>query len=186
MFLKCEVRTRFDLLKPKPESHVLERQSQQKFDHDKHLQSRQFFLGQSVMAKNPRPGPNWIPVVIVERLGPLSYLVETGDNELWRRHVDMLKSCAARGDSTSNTQSEVDYGVSSPVSQAASSETTSATPPAVEATPPVAEATTPRTSSSDIDQSNTTSGTDVTTHPESAKSVPTRSYPNRARNPPDY
>ena len=42
------------------------------------------------MAKNLRPGPKWIPAVIVERLGPLSYLVETNDYDLWRRHVDLL------------------------------------------------------------------------------------------------
>ena len=46
------------------------------------------------MAKNLRPGPNWIPAVVVERLGPLSYLVETEDRELWRRHVDLLKELA--------------------------------------------------------------------------------------------
>ena len=32
------------------------------------------------MAKNLRPGPNWIQAVVVERLGPLSYFVETRDN----------------------------------------------------------------------------------------------------------
>ena len=63
-------------------------------DHDSHAQGRQFFPGQTVMAKNLRPGPNWIPAVVVERLGPLSYLVETEDRELWRRHVDLLKELA--------------------------------------------------------------------------------------------
>ena len=43
------------------------------------------------MAKNFRPGPNWLPATVVERLGPLSYLVETTDEQLWRRHVDHLK-----------------------------------------------------------------------------------------------
>ena len=43
------------------------------------------------MAKNLRPGPNWIPAVIEQRLGPLSYLVKTQDDQKWRRHVDRLK-----------------------------------------------------------------------------------------------
>ena len=94
LFLKREIRTRFDLLKPNQEARVLEKQSQQKADHDSHAQGRQFFPSQTVMAKNLRPGPNWIPAVVVERLGPLSYLVETEDRELWRRHVDLLKELA--------------------------------------------------------------------------------------------
>ena len=44
------------------------------------------------MAKNLRPGPKWIPAVIVERLGPLSYLVESNDCDLWRHHVKELSS----------------------------------------------------------------------------------------------
>ena len=46
---------------------------QQKTDHDRHARMRQFSIGQRVMAKNLRPGPDWIPAIIVERLGPLSY-----------------------------------------------------------------------------------------------------------------
>lgn len=42
------------------------------------------------MAKDLGPGPAWIPAVLVERLGPLSYLVETEVHDLWRRHVDHI------------------------------------------------------------------------------------------------
>ena len=94
LFLNRELRTRFDLLKPSQEGRVMEKQSQQKTDHDNHAKERTFFLGQSVMAKNLRPGPAWIPAVVVERLGPLSYLVETEDRDLWQRHVDHLKELA--------------------------------------------------------------------------------------------
>ena len=94
LFLKREIRTRFDHLKLNQEARVLEKQSQQKADHDSHVQGCQFFTGQTVMAKNLRQGPNWIPAVVVERLGPLSYLVETEDRELWRHHVDLLKELA--------------------------------------------------------------------------------------------
>jgi hypothetical protein len=96
LFLKREVRTRFDLLKPDGQSHVMEKQSQQKADHDKHSRTRQFSVGDLVMAKNLRPGADWIPATIVARLGPLSYLVETTDKLLWRRHVDHLKERTIR------------------------------------------------------------------------------------------
>jgi len=64
------------------------------------------------MAKNLRSGPTWIPAVVVERLGPLSYLVETEDHDLWRRHVDLLKELVAseQSPSTSTSQPEVGYG----------------------------------------------------------------------------
>ena len=39
--------------------------------------------GQSVMAL----GPNWVPAVIIERLGPLTYLVERTDHSLWKRQI---------------------------------------------------------------------------------------------------
>lgn len=91
LFLKREVRTRFDLLMPNEEAVVMEKQSQQKNDHDKHARNRQFSVGDLVMAKNLRPGPNWLPAIIVARLGPLSYLVETEDKQMWRRHVDHIK-----------------------------------------------------------------------------------------------
>ena len=43
------------------------------------------------MARNPRSGANYLPEVVVQRLGPLSFLVEVGDGIVWRRHVDHLK-----------------------------------------------------------------------------------------------
>ena len=39
------------------------------------------------MIKNLRPGPDWVSGIIVERLGPVSYLVETSQRLLWKRHV---------------------------------------------------------------------------------------------------
>ena len=82
LFLKREVRTRLDLLRPNSEAHVFEKQSQQKADHDKHARAQQFSVGDPVMMKNSRPGPDWLLAIIVSRLGPLAYLVETSDHQL--------------------------------------------------------------------------------------------------------
>ena len=43
------------------------------------------------MARNLRPGPDWIPAVVTEILGPVTYLVRVGDHT-WKRHADQLKS----------------------------------------------------------------------------------------------
>ena len=59
--------------------------------HDSRSQDREWFIGQRVMVRNLRSGFDWVPGVIVERLGPVSYLVETEGQKLWKRHVDQLK-----------------------------------------------------------------------------------------------
>ena len=43
------------------------------------------------MARNKRPGNKWIPGVIRKQLGPLTFLVETNQGILWKRHIDHLQ-----------------------------------------------------------------------------------------------
>ena len=89
-----KIRTRLDLLRPDGERHVSSKQAQQKADHDKHARSRELHTGQSVMARNLRPGVPWVPGVIVEQLGPLTYRVQVEGGLLWRRHLDHLRTCS--------------------------------------------------------------------------------------------
>ena len=51
-------------------------------NHDLHAKKRGWFVGQSVMARNMQPGPNWVTVTILEVLGPVTYLVETETREI--------------------------------------------------------------------------------------------------------
>ena len=81
LFLRRHMRTRFDMMRPDPAVTVNQQQSRQKA-HDRRAHCREFLVRQSVMVRNLRPGPGWIPGVIVERLGPVSYLVETSDHLL--------------------------------------------------------------------------------------------------------
>ena len=37
-----------------------------------------------------RPGPKWLPAIIIERLGPLTYLVDVNGNS-WKHHIDHLR-----------------------------------------------------------------------------------------------
>ena len=75
---------------PDVHNQVTKQQARQKTAHDKQSNSREFFIGQQVMAKNMRPGPTWLPAVIIEKLGPLTYLVEV-DGKSWKRHIDHLR-----------------------------------------------------------------------------------------------
>ena len=91
LFLQRELRTRFDLLRPHPGAQVSMKQSRQKQDHDRHAKQRTFAVGDLVFARNFHAGPNWIPATVVARQGPLSYLLEISEGEIWRRHVEHVK-----------------------------------------------------------------------------------------------
>ena len=73
LFLKRKLRTRFYLIKPDVTKSVCAQQAKQKSNHDRHSQGREYFVGQNVQAHNFREGPCWVPGVIVERLGSLTY-----------------------------------------------------------------------------------------------------------------
>ena len=42
------------------------------------------------MVWNIQPGQAWVPGTVVERQGPLSYLVQVYDGGVWKRHLDHL------------------------------------------------------------------------------------------------
>ena len=91
LFLQRKIHTRFDLLKPDLESLVNAKQSDQKKYHDSHSQLRQFSSSQLVMAKDFRAQNKWIPGVIVDSSGPVSYNIELQDGKVIKRHVDHLR-----------------------------------------------------------------------------------------------
>ena len=113
LFLMREVRTRFDLLRPDINRNVALRQAQQKFQHDSHAHNRELFVGQRVMVRNLRPGDKWVPGTIIERTGPLSYLVQVSGGQTWKRHIDHLRqmfdSPKEEDNFTSNKESLMRY-----------------------------------------------------------------------------
>ena len=95
LFIGHTLRTRLDLLRPTCDRVVDGRQARQKTDHDRRARSRELHVGQQVMARNLRQGVPWVAGVIVERLSPLTYLVQVDTGQLWKRHLDHLR---VRGD----------------------------------------------------------------------------------------
>ena len=71
------------------------KEAQQKFGHDNHAHPRQLENSQNVMARNFRPGPDWVPGVVEGKCGPLSYVVKVGNGQIWKRHIDHIQQCAA-------------------------------------------------------------------------------------------
>ena len=78
LLLGRQPRTRLDLLRPNTAARVEGRQLAQK-EHDSKSRSRLFEKGDHVMVKNQSAGPKWLPGVIVERSGPVSFHVQLED-----------------------------------------------------------------------------------------------------------
>ena len=176
LFLRRKLRTRFDLLKPNCEKRVLEKQAKQKKKHDKQTKGREWHVGQSVMARNLRPSPNWIPGVIIERAGPLSYVIKIEDKQIWRRHVDKLKDLGDRVETDNSADdSELTYPLAIPLATTVQNDKVTETvgntdpveQPQVELVQP--EDASPDTSQLSMDESL----------------VPMSHYPTRVRKPPD-
>ena len=83
-----------DLLRPdsQVQTRVSEKQGSQKLDHDRRSVQREYRVGETIMARNYRDGPKWMEGVVVERKGPLSYVVQVNHGMLWRRHIDQLRN----------------------------------------------------------------------------------------------
>ncbi len=60
------------------------------------------------MVRNLRPGLDWISGVIIERLGPVTYLVDVNNGQVWKRHADQLKSLSEKSCSSEETTSDFD------------------------------------------------------------------------------
>ena len=91
LFLHRSLRTRLDLLRPELGVAVSQKQAEQKKYHDLHSRNRNFFTGERVLVRNMRNDPRWLLGTIVERRGPLSYLVQVANGVVWKRHVDHLR-----------------------------------------------------------------------------------------------
>ena len=92
MLMGIKLRCTLDLIHPDLKKKVEAKQTSQKAYHDKHAREHNFVAGEPIYTKNYGYGPKWIPGLIHETTGPVSYTVLLGDGKLVRRHVDQLFS----------------------------------------------------------------------------------------------
>ena len=71
-----KVRTHFDHLHPDEAKAVEEQQLKQKVYHDRHAKDRQVNVGDPVYMTNFSSGPCWLPGVVVNKSGPVSFIVK--------------------------------------------------------------------------------------------------------------
>ena len=55
------------------------------------VENKNYLFGLREMAKNYTVGPRLLPGMIIERNGPLSYLIKVSGGKLWRGHIDQLR-----------------------------------------------------------------------------------------------
>ena len=91
LLLGRKVRTRLDLLKPNVASRVEAQQSKQKEAHDGQARVRNFDVGDTVYARNFRPGDAWLPGEIVALSGPVSCRIKLTAGQVVRRHQDQIR-----------------------------------------------------------------------------------------------
>ena len=124
LFLGRRLRTRFDLLRPNRDRRVNNKQAAQKARHDYHAGYRELEVDQKVMARNWRPGPEWVPGEIVERLGPLTFKILTQAGQLWKRHIDHLRELGEVSEMPTETTDHEQEDIDSPSLRNTATETT--------------------------------------------------------------
>lgn len=88
LFMGRSLRTRLDILRPDSAAQVLEKQAQQKEQHDAHACERKLGIGQAVMARALSGSTRWLSGVVTQQIGPLTYLIQLSGGTVWRRHID--------------------------------------------------------------------------------------------------
>ena len=94
------LRSRLDLLLPNVQTRVVSKQIQQKANHDLHSKTR----GDTVYTRNYSDGSKWIPGVITEITGPVSYKVTLADGKILKRHLDQIRTCYVNTPITEDTE----------------------------------------------------------------------------------
>ena len=92
LFLQRQLWTQFHLLQPDCKQKVNEKQAEQVASHNQHAKKRNFVIGQEVVARSLLPGLKWVLGVIIQQLGPLTFLVQVESGATWRRHIDHLRA----------------------------------------------------------------------------------------------
>ena len=82
LFLKRQLRTRLDLLRPDIQATVHDTQDQQKKYHDTRTKPRYLSIGTPVMAKNFTSNPKWWSGMVIAYVAPLTYLVQLQDGRI--------------------------------------------------------------------------------------------------------
>lgn len=88
MFLKRQLQTRLDLLKPSLERKITDQQDQQKSYHDAHSKDQEFVIGETVLAQNLHGELQLLKVT-----GAQSQIKRVCNQMLYWEFIDMADFC---------------------------------------------------------------------------------------------
>ena len=91
LFLGRHLRTRFDFLRKHPKEVVRTNQAEQKQIFDRRTKHRFFFPGSPVLVRDYRGKNKWIAGTVLRKLGPVTFHVDVGKGQVWKRHLDQLR-----------------------------------------------------------------------------------------------
>ncbi|XP_042147460.1 uncharacterized protein K02A2.6-like [Ixodes scapularis] len=83
------LRTALDRLHPDLQAEMVDKQEEQALRGRQGV--REFEPREPVFIRNYLAGPKWLPGIITEITGPVSYKVRTIDGRFWKRHVDQIR-----------------------------------------------------------------------------------------------
>ena len=90
LFVRRKLRSRLDILRPSTAATVESAQDAQCARRQKRAKARSFAVGDTVLVRNYGRGEKWTPGVVAAETGPVSYAVDIGSSEQWRRHADQI------------------------------------------------------------------------------------------------
>ena len=161
-------RSRLDLLKPHTADRVEKKQLQQKEQHDSRSRERHLEVGTNVFVRNYHQGDRWLPGVIEQRTGPVSFRVKLTDGRIRRCHQDQIRNRSVEMPQEPNTESDITVPTSMPT-----------VPPPASTESPTADSGTTATEETLSDTPPETSETAV----EQSDRGNAKTYPTRTRNP---
>ena len=95
LLMNRKLKTRLDLENPLSQNttrtRVEDKQIAQKKQHDSQAPLREFQVNDPVFVKNFSYGPKWLCGNIIQKSGPVSYVVQLTSGGVFRRHVDHIR-----------------------------------------------------------------------------------------------
>lgn len=92
LFLGRQMHSCLDVLKSSLVAAMRLYQASQVLHRAGRLKPRRFGIGDAVLARDYRGRIRWTSGVVTAQSGPVSYAVDVGTSEEWRRHADQLLS----------------------------------------------------------------------------------------------
>ena len=163
-------RSRLDLLKPHTAERVEKKQSQQKEQHDLRSRERPLEVGTNVFVRNYHHGNRWLPGVIEQKTGPVSFKVRLESGRIRRCHQDQVRNRSVEVSQESHTE----LGTTAPDTGSSEPSTTSTESPTTDSEAANETATLNKTPPEPTDKAADNSPTETA-----------RTYPKRSRNPVD-